>query len=57
MGSKSKLELIKLQNVFNKNHERFQILKATLDELTCRFVIKDGQICDIQADIASIHSK
>lgn len=51
MASKLKSDLLELQQVFNKNHERFRILKASSDELTCRFILKDEKFCDIQANI------
>lgn len=56
MASKLKSELLELQKVYSKNHERFRVLNASSDELTCRFILKDEQFCDIQANIAvSVH--
>ena len=40
-----------LESTFPKDHERFQICSASLDELTCRFVGRNGEQYDIQANI------
>lgn len=46
-----KLEIKTLERIFTKNHERFRILNASVDELTCRFVGKNGKLYDIHANI------
>lgn len=46
-----KLEIKTLEKIFNKNHERFQILNSSVDELTCRFIGKNGKRYDIHANI------
>lgn len=46
-----KLEIKTLEKIFTKNHERFRILNASVDELTCRFVGKGGKLFDIHANI------
>lgn len=46
-----KLEIKTLEQVFPKNHERFQIMSASVDELTCRFVGKSGKKYEIHANI------
>ena len=46
-----KLEIKTLEQVFPKNHERFQIMSASVDELTCRFVGKNGKKYEIHANI------
>lgn len=46
-----KLEIKTLERIFPKNHERFRILNASVDELTCRFVGKNGKTYDIHANI------
>lgn len=46
-----KLEIKTLEKIFTKNHERFRILNASVDELTCRFVGKGGKLYDIHANI------
>lgn len=40
-----------LESTFTKDHDRFQICSASLDELTCRFVGRNGEQYDIQANI------
>lgn len=46
-----KLEIKTLEHVFPKNHERFQIMSASVDELTCRFVGNNGKKYEIHANI------
>lgn len=46
-----KLEIKTLEQIFTKSHERFQILEATVDELTCRFIGNHNKIYDIHANI------
>lgn len=46
-----KLEIKTLERIFTKNHERFQILNASVDELSCRFIGKNGKHFDIHANI------
>lgn len=46
-----KLEIKTLEKIFTKNHERFQILNSSVDELTCRFIGKSGKRYDIHANI------
>lgn len=46
-----KLEIKTLEQVFPKNHERFQIMSASVDELTCRFVGRNGKKYEIHANI------
>lgn len=33
-----KLEIKTVEQIFTKSHERFQVMTATVDELTCRFI-------------------
>lgn len=51
MTRQLKLDLNVLKQIFSENHERFRILNTAADELTCRFILKDGKFCDIQASI------
>uniref|UniRef100_A0A0B6ZLZ8 UBC core domain-containing protein n=1 Tax=Arion vulgaris TaxID=1028688 RepID=A0A0B6ZLZ8_9EUPU len=44
-----------LETTFTTTHSRFQILTATVDELTCRFVGKDGETYDIHANITETY--
>lgn len=46
-----KLEIKTLERIFPKTHERFRILNASVDELTCRFIGKNGKTYDIHANI------
>uniref|UniRef100_A0A1B0BAX4 Uncharacterized protein n=1 Tax=Glossina palpalis gambiensis TaxID=67801 RepID=A0A1B0BAX4_9MUSC len=48
-----KLEIKTLEKIFTKNHERFQILNSSVDELTCRFIGKNGKRYDIHANITN----
>lgn len=49
-----KLEIKTLERTFPKNHERFRILNSSVDELTCRFIGKNGKNYDIHANITVI---
>jgi hypothetical protein len=46
-----KQEIKTLEKLFSKSHERFQIVNASVDELTCRFISKSGKKTDIHANI------
>lgn len=46
-----KSDLFRLQQVFTKNHQKFRILSASVDEMTCRFILKNQTFFDIQANI------
>lgn len=46
-----KLEIKTLERIFPKTHDRFRILHASVDELTCRFIGKNGKNYDIHANI------
>lgn len=50
-----KLEIKTLEKTFTKTHERFQILNASVDELTCRFIGKNGKRYDIHANITETY--
>lgn len=45
-----KSDIKRLESVFNKDHERFQIVSATLDELTCTFIGRNGKKYEIHAN-------
>ncbi|RWS08460.1 ubiquitin-conjugating enzyme-like protein [Dinothrombium tinctorium] len=45
-----KQDIKKLELVFAKNHERFQLITATVDELTCKFVGRNGKKYEIHAN-------
>lgn len=46
-----KQEIRTLERVFGKNHERFQIVSASVDELLCKFVTASGKKYEITANI------
>lgn len=46
-----KLEIKTLEKTFTRAHERFQIINASVDELTCRFIGRNGKKFDIHANI------
>lgn len=46
-----KQEIKTLERLFSKSHELFQIVNASVDELTCRFISKNGKKYDIHANI------
>ena len=45
-----KQDIAKLQAVFPKTHDCFQLVAATVDELTCRFVNQNGRKIDVYAN-------
>lgn len=50
-----KLEIKTLEQIFTKNHERFRILSASVDELSCRFIGRNGKQYDIHANITETY--
>lgn len=46
-----KLEIKTLEQIFTKNHERFQILNASVDEISCRFIGRNNKRYEIHANI------
>lgn len=50
-----KQEIRTLESVFTKNHERFQIVSASVDELSCRFIGKNGKKYPIHANITETY--
>lgn len=50
-----KLEIKTLERIFPKTHDRFRILHASVDELTCRFIGKNGKNYDIHANITETY--
>ncbi|XP_039291845.1 ubiquitin-conjugating enzyme E2 Q2 [Nilaparvata lugens] len=50
-----KQEIKTLEAVFPKNHERFQIVSASVDELNCRFVGRNGKKYEIHANITETY--
>lgn len=51
MARQLKSDLQQLKQVFTKNHNKFRVLSASVDELTCRFILKNETFFDIQANI------
>lgn len=50
-----KQEIKTLESVFQKTHDRFQVVAASVDELTCRFIGKNGRKYDIHANITETY--
>lgn len=50
-----KSEIKTVERLFHKNHELFQIVNASVDELTCRFISKNGKKYDIHANITETY--
>ncbi|KAI8737899.1 ubiquitin-conjugating enzyme E2 Q1 [Biomphalaria glabrata] len=50
-----KLDIKLLETKFPKTHPRFQVLSATVDEITCRFIGKNGEKYDVQANITETY--
>ncbi|KRG07016.1 ubiquitin-conjugating enzyme E2 Q2 isoform X1 [Drosophila mojavensis] len=50
-----KQEIKTLEKIFPKNHDRFQILNSSVDELLCRFIDKNGKRYDIHANITETY--
>lgn len=46
-----KLEIKTLEKTFTRAHERFQIINASVDELTCRFIGRNGKKFDVHANL------
>uniref|UniRef100_A0A0B6ZX54 RWD domain-containing protein n=1 Tax=Arion vulgaris TaxID=1028688 RepID=A0A0B6ZX54_9EUPU len=44
-----------LETAFPRVHNRFQVLTATVDELTCRFIGRNGEKFDVQANITETY--
>ncbi|XP_055309791.1 ubiquitin-conjugating enzyme E2 Q2-like isoform X2 [Sitodiplosis mosellana] len=50
-----KLEIETLKKTFTKNHERFRIVHASVDEMTCRFIGNNGKNYDIHANLTETY--
>lgn len=50
-----KQDIKTLESLFPKNHEIFQIIAASVDELTCRFIGRNGKKFDIHANITETY--
>lgn len=46
-----KQDIKRLEMTFPKTHERFQIIHASVDEITCRFLGNNGRKYEIHANI------
>ncbi|BFZ01641.1 hypothetical protein BsWGS_04675 [Bradybaena similaris] len=44
-----------LETLFPSTHGRFQILTATLDEVTCRFIGRSGETYEIQSNVTETY--
>lgn len=50
-----KQDIRALEASFTKNHERFQVVAASVDELTCRFIGRNGKKIEIHANITETY--
>uniref|UniRef100_A0A1B6C3T7 UBC core domain-containing protein n=1 Tax=Clastoptera arizonana TaxID=38151 RepID=A0A1B6C3T7_9HEMI len=50
-----KQEIKTLEAVFSKSHERFQIVSASVDEISCKFIGKNGKLYEIHANITETY--
>ncbi|KAL1435548.1 hypothetical protein MTO96_000208 [Rhipicephalus appendiculatus] len=50
-----KQDIRALEASFPKNHERFQVVAASVDELTCRFIGRNGKKIEIHANITETY--
>lgn len=50
-----KQEIRTLESIFSTSHERFQIVSASVDELSCRFIGKNGKRYAIHANITETY--
>lgn len=50
-----KQDIKRLEAAFPKTHDCFQIVNATVDELTCRFISKSGRKFDINANFTETY--
>ncbi|OXA61251.1 ubiquitin-conjugating enzyme E2 Q2 [Folsomia candida] len=50
-----KQEIKAVERIFPKEHDRFQVLTASVDELTCRFVGQNGKKHDITGNITETY--
>ncbi|RWS27055.1 Ubiquitin-conjugating enzyme E2 Q1-like protein [Leptotrombidium deliense] len=50
-----KQDIKKLELIFPKNHERFQLVTATVDELTCKFIGRNGKKYEIHANFTETY--
>ncbi|XP_042898444.1 ubiquitin-conjugating enzyme E2 Q1 isoform X2 [Parasteatoda tepidariorum] len=50
-----KQDIKTLETLFPKGHELFQITAASVDELTCRFISRNGKKYDIHANITETY--
>ena len=46
-----KVEIRSLENAFPRSHPRLQVVSASVDELTCRFIDPSGRKHTIHANI------
>ncbi|XP_065576881.1 ubiquitin-conjugating enzyme E2 Q2-like [Artemia franciscana] len=50
-----KQEIRAIESTFPRQHERFQVLSATVDELTCRFIDNKGKKHEIHGNITETY--
>ncbi|XP_054160719.1 ubiquitin-conjugating enzyme E2 Q2-like [Oppia nitens] len=50
-----KADIKRLEKTFPKTHDRFQVLTATVDEISCRFISNNGKKYEIHANITETY--
>lgn len=50
-----KADIKKLEKTFPKTHDKFQVISATVDEISCRFISNNGKKYEIHANITVIN--
>jgi hypothetical protein len=43
--------LKQLELTFPKTHDKFQVISATVDEISCRFIVNNGKKYEFHANI------
>jgi ubiquitin-conjugating enzyme E2 Q len=49
--NKLKADIKQLELTFPKTHDKFQVISATVDEISCRFIANNGNKYEIHANI------
>ncbi|CAG2109735.1 unnamed protein product [Medioppia subpectinata] len=50
-----KADIKRLEKTFPKTHDRFQVMSATVDEISCRFISNNGKKYEIHANITETY--
>jgi ubiquitin-conjugating enzyme E2 Q len=49
--NKLKADIKQLELTFPKTHDKFQVISATVDEISCRFIVNNGKKYEFHATI------